>query len=58
MKSQRDNVVLALSERRNDGGDSIDAPIEVISEFLFLNKLFEILVGGADDTDIYLNIFF
>ena len=58
MKSQRDNVVLALSERRNDGGDSIDAPIEVSSELLFLNKLFEILVGGADDTDIYLNIFF
>ena len=58
MKGQWDNVVLALSERRNDGGDGIDAPIEVVSEFLFLNELFEILVGGADDTDIYLNVFF
>src|SRR5690606_30663676 len=48
-------VALALAQRRKHQRHHIDAIIQIGAEFLLDDRLFQILVGRGDKTDIHLD---
>ena len=53
---QRHDVFLTITQRRNGYLEVVQTVQQVLPETLFIDRLFQILVGGSDNTDIETSI--
>lgn|SRR5574344_1291024 len=53
---QRHDVFLTITQRRNGYIEVVQTVQQVLPETLFIDRLFQILVGGSDNTDIETSI--
>lgn len=52
MVHQQLHIAVTLTQRRQGNRDNIEAVIEILAEFTFTDKLFQILVGRGHNPDI------
>src|SRR5208283_4866390 len=52
MVEQDSQVAFTFAQRRYEDGDYVDAEVEVFPEAAFVDTIFEIIVGGADQTKV------
>ena len=52
MVHQQLHIAVTLAQRRQGNRDNIEAVIEILAEFAFTDKLFQILVGRGHNPDI------
>ena len=50
---QRNNVFLALPQRRQGDVHRVDAIVQILAETSFAHQLFQVHIGGADEPDIH-----
>jgi len=52
MVDEKRKVAVALAERGDEDGHDVDAEVEVFTESALANGVFEVFVGGSDQTEI------